>query len=475
MSLLCCFNNFYYSFSVTGFHTSKVPDNPFHDGIHCDVDVLIQDGDEPMLLKRPPQLDRLDAFAAYEDSQSDIDLTLPPVILIPGFAGSLLDVSVDENQNMPKCANQRITNSTRLWIDTFFFMPIRRPRAVDCFYDQMALNWNKTTNRYASHEGVTIDPVGHSGQGSYGGIDGCDYLARILGYKAVSYYGKLAQNLERNGYRRGVNLFAAPYDWRIPINANPDYMKLLGELIEKVSSENKQPAIIVGHSMGNLIANHFLSSQSDAWKHKNVQGMISIAAPWGGAPKALREVLSGDTVIGGHWYQKIFGIFDRHKVATLFRNFGSLYMMFPADKVWGETDLVYFEEDQEAFKAKEIEKMLSYLGLDHEMVTKTSPVLGLMNPPGVPLYCFNGRGLITETHYAYKSRDTGAHPQVYCSEGDGTVPAISYRLCDSMEWRMNNRGHPITYKEYYGLEHTGILQDEDFISSIVHLLKDLKA
>jgi hypothetical protein len=89
-------------------------------------------------------------------------------------------------------------------------------------------------------------------------------------------------------------------------------------LIETVSSlNNNKPVVFVAHSMGNLILTLFLNEQSQGWKDKYIKHFYSISAPWAGTPKSLRDVISGDSIIGNNFYNREFDTFDRVRVLEL--------------------------------------------------------------------------------------------------------------------------------------------------------------
>jgi hypothetical protein len=55
-------------------------------------------------------------------------------------------------------------------------------------------------------------------------------------------------------------------------------------------------------------------------KLRYIQRFISVSAPWGGTPKSVRDLLSGDSIIGDDWYNYLFDIFDRERVSDLVNN-----------------------------------------------------------------------------------------------------------------------------------------------------------
>lgn len=65
-------------------------------------------------------------------------------------------------------------------------------------------------------------------------------------------------------------------------------------MVEEMYEQYQQPVYLLGHSMGGHYVLYFLNHQPQAWKDKYIRGFISLAAPWGGAVKALKVMASGN-------------------------------------------------------------------------------------------------------------------------------------------------------------------------------------
>ena len=99
-------------------------------------------------------------------------------------------------------------------------------------------------------------------------------------------------------------------------------MKSLVGLIENIYVlNNNKSVMLAAHSMGNLVLTRFLNLQSDQWKKTYVHQFISISSPWAGTSKSVRDLLSGDSIIGNTWYNRYFDVFDRKRVWELVKKF----------------------------------------------------------------------------------------------------------------------------------------------------------
>ena len=93
------------------------------------------------------------------------------------------------------------------------------------------------------------------------------------------------------GYKIDYNLKAATYDFRLTpsgLRKKGYYLKLKA-LIESMVSKFGKRVVLVVHSMGNPILNHFLVREVDQeWKDKHIKVWTAIAPAFMGAPKSLK-------------------------------------------------------------------------------------------------------------------------------------------------------------------------------------------
>eukprot|EP00761_Pharyngomonas_kirbyi_P006282 gb/GECH01006288.1/.p1 GENE.gb/GECH01006288.1/~~gb/GECH01006288.1/.p1 ORF type:complete len:543 (+),score=122.25 gb/GECH01006288.1/:1-1629(+) len=424
--------------------------------------------------------------------------SLSPILLVPGYSGSFLDsqsFSIS-SQNLfqekypSKCLKyfgsrnhdkrSQTKNRHRVWIDLEMLLPLRSQKLIDCFYETLRIDYNSTTGEYIFPKEISVFPVEEYGTGKGGGTNGVDYFFKnsFFGAEFLSYYGKLIEHLEDHGYKRKKNLFALPYDWRV----TPDYLEQFTnyesqtiQLIENMrQSNNDRPVILVSHSMGNLLTLRFLNRRSGAWLKKNVAGMMSVAGPWGGVNKSIRDILSGDDIIGNNWYETTFDIFDRLRVRDLAQSYGALQWMMPSLTLWKDFPLVKFLEQNETFTGNDISEIMAQTGGGHDIARSIYSRVKSFLPslkPNIPMYCFNGHGIPTERHYQYQSKDNvDFWPKVYCGDGDGTVPwESSSGIC---RWWQKNTNWIFDIKEYKN-DHLGLLQDDQVIGDIFKAVQEI--
>lgn len=82
------------------------------------------------------------------------------------------------------------------------------------------------------------------------------------------------------GYKPGLNLRGAPFDWRLAENPNNLYAKLK-TLIEEMYEQNGQRKVhLLAHSMGNIHIAKMLETVTQEWKEKYINSFIAVAGPW---------------------------------------------------------------------------------------------------------------------------------------------------------------------------------------------------
>jgi len=281
-----------------------------------------------------------------------------------------------------------------------------------------------------------------------------------LDFDPPEYMDILINALEAKGYVKGSNLFGAGYDSRLIGSQNEinQWCLSLTRLIEKVCADQENPAIIIGHDLGSQCANYFLVGAIQEWKDKYIQSFISISGTFGGTPKALRTILSGEPGAS-------FTINDTVK------NFSGLSLMLPEPRIWGDNPLVHF--NQVSYSSYDLEKLINQVSSDAALVYKiVKPIREQsMQAPGVPVYIMCGDDLNTESSYNYGmslSDDPQQNLPFYMLDlpsnqkfnypdyfnGDGTVPrfALEWSI-----WWSKYQPQPVYFKFFTGAEHTKIL------------------
>ena len=140
----------------------------------------------------------------------------------------------------------------------------------------------------------------------------------IPGIWQIDGYTKLVDHIEQKfDVTLNENLFEFPYDWRRDNRvASRQLATQAQEWLKAWRAKSGNPdakLIIIGHSMGGLVARHFLECR-DGWR--DTRQLITIATPYGGALGSLGTLVNG----------KKIKFFDLTDVA---RSMTALYQLLP--------------------------------------------------------------------------------------------------------------------------------------------------
>lgn len=334
---------------------------------------------------------------------------------------------------------------------------------VDCWYHNVQLVYDETSNEYSNNQGVQTRVM------DFGGIRGIDYLDTDLfgaGITATAYFAPLIKDLQAVGYKAGKNLRGGPFDWRKPGNPDGTFFADMKALVENTSSINNGKKVhLLGHSMGNVQLGLFLNSMPEAWKDQYVASYIAVAAPWSGAPKALRAIISGDNfgLGAGDW----FSLVDPLRVATIARQAGGIVLLTPEADFWNTTELV--RTTTRSYGVHEMGQLFTDIGspVTAAILKQVDGTLTTIKAPGVPMHCLYGVDYPTEMHFTYLN-GFNTKPEIkYSAAGDGTVPDISLRRCLDFQ---KQQPEPVTVKEFDLADHMTVLNDEELLQYVLSII-----
>eukprot|EP01117_Protostelium_nocturnum_P005470 TRINITY_DN1982_c0_g1_i2.p1 TRINITY_DN1982_c0_g1~~TRINITY_DN1982_c0_g1_i2.p1 ORF type:complete len:688 (+),score=150.35 TRINITY_DN1982_c0_g1_i2:214-2064(+) len=442
---------------------------------------------------------------------SEQDRTGLPIMFFPGIMSSAL--RIDESIH-PEWIGKRLWVNVRMLV-SHKINPLH------------AGAWIKHMNVVDGHkdpEGIRVRPIE--------GLPGITALSNGPFSKSSSYvFHQLVNELKKLKYGN-YNMKAAGYDWRIPPSlygqTNENYFTKWKGKIENLKKVTEKKVVILAHSMGNKVFSYFLrwilredKMNGQQWIDDHIEVMVSVGAPWLGAPKILKSMTVGDGFDGLDWFV------SKKEFCSLTRSLGSTPLLWPL-----RTDLLpsdHITNIQDKDSAGVFYRSMSTMKLS-DSITSTSnhwnqfykddplyykgenvgntkleletDLPGLQCPPVKRLVCIHGKGLDTEVgHYyttsngnysldhqltkhqkgleirggiAYETKDT---PQIRFENGaqgsgDGTVPFASLNF--PKKWREERKfsrplGTEIEIHEIEGGEHRKILNDKDFL----RILKDI--
>ena len=247
----------------------------------------------------------------------------------------------------------------------------------------------------------------------------------------VDGYGEIARYVTKHfNVVPGQNFFEFPYDWRLDNRIAARALKeATGGWLEKWrqrqrSGEARARLILICHSMGGLVARHFLEVLG-GWRDTKL--LVTLGTPHRGSVKALDYLVNG--------YTKKVGSFTLADITDVVSSFPSVYQLLPTYECVGKTEDDLSELQQLRFRTlgrMELERAREGIAFHDEInsaVEKNSklpeyrdrrtgywqlPVVGTFQPT------FQS-ALITSDGvkplYTHKRKER--------SQGDGTVPRQS--------------------------------------------------
>lgn len=252
--------------------------------------------------------------------------------------------------------------------------------------------------------------------------------------------------------------------FHIPLVELGDFLTNLTHLIENsYRVNNGTPSVIVCHSMGCPLVLYLLTKQPQEWKDKYIKSMIALAAPWGGAVKAMKAFASGDN-LGVIMIPEL-------KVRKDERTFPSMAFLLPRSTFWDENEIIIRHVGSKNYSISNLKEFFHDLDFDtgYEMWLDTKDVLSDLPAPNVEVHCIYGSGINTMEYLEYKEKDFPDHgARVRFGDGDGTVNLRSLEGC--LRW-VDKQKQPVHHTNFKGVDHMSIMADMkvlDYIKKIVH-------
>jgi len=136
-------------------------------------------------------------------------------------------------------------------------------------------------------------------------------------------YNRMGDYLvEELNYRRGVDFFEFPYDWRQDVRISA---RQLAQLIERIPPE--RPLILIGHSLGTMVIRYYVERLGGS---KHVERLILMGGPHKGAVKGLVSMLAAPAVLP-------FGMLGE-RARQILMTFPSAYQIIPDYAVGTDQD-----------------------------------------------------------------------------------------------------------------------------------------
>lgn len=385
---------------------------------------------------------------------------LSPVILVPGLLGSRLQAKTNKiNRVNIFCGKQ--SNWQDMWLSIRQLLPL----AVDCWLDNVRLEYNPATGWSKQPKGIEARVP------DFGSVESVRYLD-VKQPKLTGYFSNIIDQYEQLGYEADENLLAAPYDFRLAPQELTEYFINLKKLIENAqdNSVNKKKVTLLCHSMGCTHLLVFLRLQSTAWRQSRIRKMIALSSPWGGAIKALKALIVGD--------QMDLPLISESKIRKLARTFPSIAFLLPQAEVFNRPSKDNPEKGGKAlvktpekdYYIDNIDQLLKDLNLNLQLKWfKSSTALIKPLEPLLDLHVDCIHSLNTPTSETLVFRNQSAFPdgdyELIKGNGDGTVNFESLMVCQDWASQLPDK---VKHKIVMNTNHNGVLSNKVVLNHIIN-------
>ena len=399
---------------------------------------------------------------ALEYARSERLYHLSPVVLVPGLLGSRLQARVEKASRVNIFCSKS-SNWTDMWLSLRLFLPF----AVDCWLDNVRLEFDPAT-------GFARPPVGVKARvPDFGSVESVRHLDP-RSPDITGYFNALIDKYQQLGYTADQNLFAAPYDFRLaPQQLESSYFVQLRNLIERAqAAASNQKATLVCHSMGCTHLLIFLRQQAASWRQHHVRKVIALSSPWAGTVKALKALVVGDGLD--------LPLVGELKMRQLARTFPSISYLLPQAEVFRQPDEYratfggpnLVETPERDYKVADLSDLLRRLNLTTQLAwfEQTSLLIRPLEPlPDVQFDCIHSTNIPTpETiHFRNMSDFPDGNYELIEGDGDGTVNRHSLEVCAEWASRWPDR---IRSKVIRNTNHLGVISHPE---TLAHIADDI--
>lgn len=319
---------------------------------------------------------------------------LPPIILLPGIMGTRLANSPDTS--LPGCSNRP---SGEIWPNLLgIFSPTYSQRFRTLWLDE-------------------------SGTAPFSPCDQINPTSVIVQLQtgigsSIDYYGAFISAMQADGYT--VHPF--PYDWRLDLE---EIAQNLDDFIDQTVGGG--PVILVGHSLGGLVARQFTLDETRA---QQVEGVISVGTPYWGAPSVALYMRQGTLPV-----ETLNDLLSVDDVRPAHRNSPAIMQLLPSEAYVNQL-APYFVAGTQLLPSQTASHDFFVANGQNEALldlaqTRHAAIDDFRNNLTLPYYVLTAN----DDYTLHATREMGCwrEPATCWDElsyavGDGTVPWVSARL-----------------------------------------------
>ncbi|PRP81300.1 group XV phospholipase A2-like [Planoprotostelium fungivorum] len=385
---------------------------------------------QPITTQERQQLVQLTQTVANKN-RARSERSLVPVIIIPSLIGNIMEARLDDAEYVHWYCYDNSDWYT-IFLNNWQF----------CFSENFQLKF-ENGSYISSRRGVTTRPP------HWGSTQSCDFLDEA---KTLPVWSDINNILRNASYVDGVNLRAAPYDWRFGPEGLNEWYEATRRLFEESYEKNSAPAAAVSLSMGGPYFVQFLQTVSQEWKDKYVRSFTSLSGAFGGSSFAISALaLPPDN----GQYGSLSAI-----VQNLARTWGSIPYLLPSTDVF--RDKVFVSVGKVNYTIEDFPRLFNDSGVPASVTDAWKRVRSLQNlskkPPGVKTNCVYGYGLDTQASFDRVDFKSTATP----STEDGDTTCLREALESCQDWKTKQK-EPVILYPIFNMTHGGAVTNVDAI------------
>jgi pimeloyl-ACP methyl ester carboxylesterase len=286
----------------------------------------------------------------------------------------------------------------------------------------------------------------------------------LAGFPVMDFYGEFATTMQTAGYQ----VFGFGYDWRLNLEENAQRLDTF------VNALGSPKVILVGHSMGGLLAREYVSYSSRAAK---VDTVISVSTPYWGAPRIAKFMRSGTSPVP-------FDILiNDQNLWQVMRNSTGVMQLLPSDAYFQQLGSYYVDDTSQLLTIIDTLGFFTSKGQNQPLMAQARNFHVAIDdfrnnlPVGVKYYVLTANHLPTVNHVrehrCWELLGTCWQETSYLM-GDNAVPWPSARLSGiAGDW--SGTAQVCNFSSgNVNEEHGSLLSDDFVIADIQRLLQGLQ-
>jgi len=376
-----------------------------------------------------------------------------PFVIVPSMFGSVLYGNIHNLKTHWYCKSS-LTNEW-LWATERYILP----PVINCLAEYITIAVNETTGKPESRPEAEIYTI------DFGGDQAIRYLdPGLFDHHLIPILSDTLDRFVSGGYEIRVDMFGAPYDWRLnPVNLDQYWIDLKG-LIETAYSQNDNtPVALFGYSAGNYAMQQFLTLKVDKdWKAKYVNRAIMCAASFAGSFEAVTSTWLGKLPFMPAPYRT-------KDIDQMALSMPTLYAHLPNTYIFGDRNIIV-GPDGEGYKAKDLYDLYTSHGkIPEEYIPIYKGALPMLNNDisdiEVDTYFIFNTGLDTIEGISFPDGWDKNYKESY-GKGDTTINSIGlYYGCDTWKSEHVRVCHDLNTTDK-GYDHIGMVHKKDVVELI---------